>query len=250
MYTHAHITCVVSRALNGSRYTDVKLVKEAPFGSSSGEGRVLKGWKGESGRPIEGWIYPGGGSKLHFPGHEWQINKQFAFAGREPQRGGPRWGGEKQPPAHTQTPRGESERKRSPRSTISPHPFPWLVFAPRIFASVELVYTLTQMDVYLCIYCIYYVNLHVCTTLYIFITIYVPTWTVFRELCSIFPLSHPPVPRPPHRLIVESMQISEKCLQILNDFLRTIFSVTTATLFLQCFYCQLYTLRVLSPKMC
>lgn len=29
------------------------------------------------------WIYPGGGSELHFPRHEWQINKQFAFAGKE-----------------------------------------------------------------------------------------------------------------------------------------------------------------------
>jgi len=62
----------------------------------------------------EGWIYPGGGSELHFPGHEWQINKQFAFVGN-----GRQWG-EKQPPARTQTPRGDpSENCRAaplPRS--------------------------------------------------------------------------------------------------------------------------------------
>jgi len=80
--------CVYNcRALNENRYTDVKLVKGAVA--------IRCGWRGGSftraswrgiGKGVwdrERWIYPGGGSELHFPGHEWQINKQFAFVGNE-----------------------------------------------------------------------------------------------------------------------------------------------------------------------
>lgn len=58
-------------------------------------GRPERGVLEESFGNREGRIYPGGGSELHFPGHEWQINKQFAFAGKREEERACERGGEK-----------------------------------------------------------------------------------------------------------------------------------------------------------
>jgi len=78
--------------LNGNRYTRTLnsydgVVDVAGCCRSRDDG--IRGFRvgREFGDCDEGWIYPGGGSELHFPGHEWQINKQFAFVGN-----GRQWG--------------------------------------------------------------------------------------------------------------------------------------------------------------
>jgi hypothetical protein len=91
----------------------------------------------------EGWIYPRGGSKLHFPGLEWQINKQFAFAAK----GGGESREEKNNLRRTQTPR------RDPSENGSPSAFPSLIFLATIHCIHKRTHSHTN-TLKTCIQCI------------------------------------------------------------------------------------------------